>query len=224
MRKPFIAIFALIMMLIPSLGWAENDYIQCAETDKRIFCNLVIPGFISKAKPLLTNGWENTLQINISLLDNSGSRTIQRSRLEATQRCYLDPFDSPCLILWKGAPSWQRYKDENAFIKAMSQFGIQALKLGDLPADNYIVRIEIQISASISKRLNSIRTWFRQNADTGSFFFGNNSLIGSFLGSRAESAEANESVSTRIDSTQFYIDISFHSEELPDIEASDEEY
>ena len=212
MRRLSFLFLALCMLVLPAKSWAEDDYIQCAETEHRIMCNLVIPQFINEARPLLANGWENTLQINISLLNSSATRTIQRSRLEATQRCYLDPFDSPCLILWKGASNWQRYRDENAFVKAMSRFGIQALTLKELPADNYIVRIEIQISASASKRLNAVRTWFRQNADSGSFFFTNSSLIGSFLSSRVESAEANEVYTTTLDSTQFYIDINFSAE------------
>lgn len=214
MRSFYFLIFALLILLIPAQSWAEDDHIQCAETEHRIMCNLVIPKFIETARPLLANGWENTLQINISLLNSTASRTIQRSRLEATQRCYLDPFDSPCLILWKGSTNWQRYRDEAAFVKAMSRFGIQALTLKDLPADNYIVRIEIQISASASKRLNAIRTWFQQNAESGSVFFGNSSLIGSFLSSRVESAQNKEVYTTTIDSTQFYIDIAFDSQQI----------
>ena len=214
MRNFHFLIFALLILLIPVQSWAEEDHIQCAETEHRIMCNLVIPKFIETAQPLLSNGWENTLQINISLLNSTASRTIQRSRIEATQRCYLDPFDSPCLILWKGARNWQRYRDEAAFIKAMSSFGIQALTLKDLPADNYIVRIELQISASASKRLNAVRAWFRQNADSGSGFLGSNSLISSFLSSRVESAENKEIYTTTLDSTQFYIDISFDSQQI----------
>ena len=132
-----------------------------------------------------------------------------RSRLEATQRCYLDPFESPCLVLWRGAAKYQKYKDEDTFIKAMSRFGIQALTLTELPADNYIVRINITIMASASKRLRSIRSWFRQNAGDSGFLSGTGSLISSFLGSRAESTEDDETYQITIDTAQFYIDLDF---------------
>ena len=211
------------MMLFPAFCYAEDDYIQCTENERRVLCNLHIPTFIQKAQSMISNGWENTLQINISLKDSEGSAVIQRSRLEATQRCYLDPFESPCLILWKGATSWQRYRDDKAFIKAMSHFGIQALTLKELPPDNYIVQIEISIFASASKRLNSIRSWFRQNSsESGSFLFGNNSLISSFLSSRAESAENSETLTATFESTQFYIDVSFNEPESEESESDEE--
>ena len=206
--------FWIYIMLVPMLLWCAPcafaaDTVQCTETGKKVICNLSIGNFIKSAKGLLTNGWENTLQINIALLDGSGETVIMRSRLEATQRCYLDPFESPCLVLWRGASKYQKYKNEETFLKAMSRFGIQALTLTELPADNYIIRVSITVMASAAKRLRSIRTWFQQNTSDSGFLAGTGSLISSFLGSRAESAEADESYQITIDTAQFYIDLDF---------------
>ena len=221
--RSYILLLITFILLFPALGYAEEDYIQCTENDRRVLCNLHLPNYIQSAHSMISNGWENTLQINISLTDSSGSTVLQRSRLEATQRCYLDPFESPCLILWKGASHWQRYRDDKAFIKAMSHFGIQALTLKELPPDNYIVQIEISIFASASKRLNSIRSWFRQNAsESGNFLFGNNSLISSFLSSRAESAENSETLTATFESAQFYIDIGFNKNKDESEDSEDE--
>lgn len=204
-----------LLCFVPTLSWAQqNDIVQCAESEKHILCNLSIHSFIKSVSPILTNGWENTIQIDIALLDNSGNKVIQRSRLEATQRCYLDPFASPCLILWRGAPTWQRYRDEETFLKAMSHFGIQALTLTDLPADNYKIRIVIKLTASAQKRLEAIRSWFKQSGnDSGAGVFGNGSFIGSFISSRAEAVE-DEVFETTLETNQFYIDLNFIAPEL----------
>jgi hypothetical protein len=216
MRRLIYLVGLLGIGLLPSMSWAQHsDIVQCAESEKRILCNLSIYDFIERVSPILTNGWENTLQIDIALLNSAGDKVIQRSRLEATQRCYLDPFASPCLILWRGAPTWQRYRDENAFLKAMSHFGIQALTLTDLPADNYKIRIHIQLTASAQKRLESIRSWFKQSgSDSGNGVFGNGSFIGSFLSSRAEAIE-DDVYEIELETTQFYIDLNFVAPELP---------
>lgn len=204
-------IWIACFLLFPSLAWAQQqtNTIQCAESEKRILCNLTLYEFIDRVSPILTNGWENTIQINISLLNSSGDQVLQRSRLEATQRCYLDPFSSPCLILWRGAPTWQRYRDETSFLKAMSHFGIQALTLTDLPADNYKIRVSIQLTASAQKRLESIRSWFKQSSgESNTGLLGSISFIGSFLSSRAEAIQDNVH-EIELETTQFYIDLSF---------------
>lgn len=217
MRRFWFAIMLVPMLLCSSIcAFAADDSVQCTETEKKVICNLFISSFIQSARALLTNGWENSLQINIALLDGSGNKVLMRSRLEATQRCYLDPFESPCLVLWRGAAKYQKYKDEETFIKAMSRFGIQALTLTELPADNYIVRVNITIMASASKRLRSIRSWFRQNAGDSGFLSGTGSLISSFLGSRAESTEDDETYQITIDTAQFFIDLNFSPQQDDD--------
>ncbi|MBQ9817700.1 MAG: hypothetical protein IJM59_09620 [Proteobacteria bacterium] len=219
MKRIVLSIFVLLVCLLPQIAFAEADNVQCTESNKRIFCNLMIPQFIQKISPVLTNGWENSIQIKISLLSSDGEKTLLRSHLEATQRCYLDPFESPCLILWRGASMWQRYRDENAFLSALSQIGIQALTLTDLPPDNYIIRVTIQLMPSARKRMNYIQSWFKStNGDSGSGSWSTGSIISSVLSSRAESVE-EETYSVTLDTNQFYIDITFN----PESEANSEE-
>lgn len=214
-------LLALGFIAFPANAFAESDMVQCTENEKRIVCNLSMPDFIEKIRPILTNGWENTIQIHISLLSGDGEKTIRKSQLEATQRCYLDPFESPCLILWRGASNWLRYRDEAAFLKAFSHFGIQAMTLTELPADNYMIRITIQVMASAQKRLEAIKSWFKSgSSDTENNSWSTNTLIGSFLSSRAENMRS-QSYEMTFETTQFFIDLNFHPPEDDD-EADDE--
>lgn len=218
MKRLIYFIILTAVCLIPQIVMAE-DLIQCTESDKRIVCNLQITEFIEQSRQLLTNGWENTLQIHISLFEADHSSPIARSRLEATQRCYLDPFESPCLILWTGATKWQRYRDEDVFLRALSHFGIQALSLGDnLPAGNYRVRVTVQIMPSASKRLQSISNWFKASSgESGNSLWSTNTLIGSVLSSHASSIEGDVLQKT-IETSNFYIDVSLNDVDTEDAE------
>ncbi|MBQ4359305.1 MAG: hypothetical protein II767_03535 [Proteobacteria bacterium] len=199
-----------------------EDTVQCAEQDRVILCNLTIPNYVRRIRSVLANGWENSITIHISLLSGDGSKTIRKSRLEATERCYLDPFESPCLVLWRGAATWQRYRDEAALVKALSHFGVQAISLDDLPADNYMIRVRIQVAASAQKRLQSLRSWFKQG-DSDAGFWSTNSLIGALLTSQAEAVEGH-SLETTIETSQFYIDLAFSdAEEAADAEPPTED-
>ena len=220
-----LCLLSLMVWAFPKQAFAGTDMVQCTESDKRIVCNLSMPEFIEHVRPILTNGWENTIQINITLLNGNGNKTIKQSRLEATQRCYLDPFESPCLILWRGAPNWLRYRDEAAFLKAFSHIGIQAMTLTELPADNSIIRINIQVMASAQKRLEAIKSWFKTgSSDADNNSWSTNSLIGSFLSSRAENLRS-QSYDTTLETAQFYIDLDFEAPAHPeaDKESTSEE-
>ena len=214
MRKWLLFAFASIWGLIfASSAFAQNDmpqdYLQCVENEQRVICTLHIYNYIQKTKKILTNGWENTVQIDIILMNADQTQSLQRSRLEATQRCYIDPFDSPCLILWRGAKSWQRYKNEEKFLKAISKIGIHALTLRELPPDNYIVKIFVQIAPSAQKRVQSIRNWFKHNTESKGISIGNGTLIGALISSKAEQTEQNgdNAQVLEISTTPFYIDI-----------------
>lgn len=212
MRKILYTVFFILMCLLPQAAMAEADTIQCSESNRNVICRVTIPEFVAKVRQMLTNGWENTIQIQISLMDSASEKVISKSRLEATQRCYLDPFESPCLLLWRGASKWQRYRDENAFLHAFSHFNIQALTLGELPADNYVIRLTMVVVPSAQKRMNSILNWGKTgDGDSGASLWNTNSLIGSVVRSRAEGIE-NQAFVTTLETTQFYIDVSFDSE------------
>lgn len=229
MRAVSVLIFLMALIIAcpayaqPSAVPPPEDAVQCAEQDHVILCNLTIPNYVQSIRSVLANGWENSITIHISLLSGDGSKTIRKSRLEATERCYLDPFESPCLVLWRGAATWQRYRDEAALVKALSHFGVQAIALDELPADNYVIRIHIQVAASAQKRLQSIRSWFK-SGDSDSGFLSANSLIGAILTSHAESL-AGHSLETTLETSQFYIDLAFSGEDAagaPDQEGADD--
>lgn len=219
---PSLLFFALYF-IFPLTAFAEDDYIQCVEDNRRIICTLYISNYIQNTQKILTNGWENTLQIDIDLMDNQQTVILQKSRLEATQRCYLDPFEAPCLILWRGASSWQRYRDESAFLHAISKIGIQALTLSELPADNYIIRATLQIMGSAQKRIESIRNWFKQSNDPKGFSSGNSTLIGAFIGSKAENTESNVQKIT-LSTTPFYIDLDMNNDDIHNNDTTSESH
>lgn len=219
-----LSILAAVFLIgFPTYAYADSDMVQCTENEKRIICNLSMPEFIERVRSTLTNGWENTIQIHIELLSGDGNKTIRKSKLEATQRCYLDPFESPCLILWRGAPNWLRYRDETTFLKAFSHFGVQAMTLTELPADNYMIRVTVQVMASAQKRLEAIRSWFKSgSSDTDGNSWGTNSLIGSFLSSRAENVRSQAHELT-LETSQFYIDLEFNAPDpTPSTDAPEE--
>ncbi|MBS7381102.1 MAG: hypothetical protein KIG72_07545 [Bradymonadales bacterium] len=219
----FLAIFWAC--IYSSNAYAQNpkpdDFLQCVENEQRIICTLNIYNYIQTTKRILTNGWENTIQLDIELMNADKSKVLQRSRLEATQRCYIDPFNTPCLILWRGAKSWQRYNSEDKFIKAISHIGIHALTLKELPPDNYVVRISMQIMGSAQKRVESIRNWFKQANESKNYAFGSSTLIGAILGSKAEKTESIAQ-SIALETTPFYIDINHVPQEQTDIDIDDE--
>lgn len=205
--KKFVIFFTTLAVFVIASHARAEDYIQCTESKGRIMCNLHLVDFIKSVSPVLTNGWENAIQIHISLLQAEGKTVVRRSRLDATQRCYLDPFESPCLILWRGADRWQRYPNESEFLAAVSHFAIQAITLNEIQPDHYIVRISVQVMASVQKRLASIRSWFKSGGDEiGAGSWSTGTLIGSFLGSRAEAVAENGHEIT-LETTRFYIDI-----------------
>lgn len=200
-----VSIFSILMM--PLMGFA--DEIRCTERDYNIYCSLDISQYIENSRQLLTNGWKNTFQIDIALMDYAAQKVIQKSRLEAVQRCYLDPFESPCLILWKGAKSYQRYRDEEVFLNVISKFGIQALTVSELPAGNYVIRIDVQISENAAQRVETMKSWLKQgNGEMGILSIGTGALLTNVFSHRTQEVEDNvSSKKIVLQTTPFYIDV-----------------
>ena len=210
MKRACACILFAVLCLMPVCAFAESDMILCSEDSGSVLCSLRIPEFITRVQPILTNGWENTLKIQIWLMSADGTQKIGRSQLEATQRCYLDPFESPCLILWSGAARWQRYRDEEVFLRALSQFGIQALKLNGVEPGNYFVRMTIQVMPSALKRIESIRAGYRSDGDSSSGTWSTSSFISAVMSSQASRMD-DEIYETTLETLPFYIDPLFSS-------------
>lgn len=211
MKRVYACILCALFCMLPASAFAESDMIICSEDAGSILCSLQISEFITRVQPVLTNGWENTLKIQIWLLSTDGTQKIARSQLEATQRCYLDPFESPCLILWSGAARWQRYRDEEVFLRALSQFGIQALKLDGIEAGNYFVRMTIQVMPSALKRIESIRAGYKaSDGDSSSGSWSTSSFISAVMSSQA-SVMDDEIYETTLETLPFFIDPMFTS-------------
>ncbi len=221
MKRLYAFILLAMICLFPACAFAESDMILCSEDSGSVLCSLQISEFITRVQPVLTNGWENTLKIQIWLMSADGTQKIGRSQLEATQRCYLDPFESPCLILWSGAARWQRYRDEEVFLRALSQFGIQALKLNGIEPGNYFVRMTIQVMPSALKRIESIRAGYRaSDGDSSSGTWSTSSFISAVMSSQASRMD-DEIYETTLETLPFYIDPLFSSRASTDAAEND---
>ena len=113
----FLLLFSLIFSGFSAFG--KDNSIQCIPVDGRMQCQLQLHDFIRSIGEILSNGWENKLFFDIFLINDSGE-TVRRSSLSASQRCYIDPFESPCLLLWSGSDSWQQYRDSQALERALT--------------------------------------------------------------------------------------------------------
>ncbi len=156
----------------------------------------------------MTNGWENQLDIQIDLL-NTDDEVVKTSHLHASQRCYIDPFESPCLVLWRGAKNWRTYRDSSVFLKSLSNLSIHAMKLTDIEPDNYRVRATITVTEGSEKQGDIVKKWFRQSENAG-LRLGESSLIGSFMSVFAPVVESHGDT-TILETTEFYIDITFNA-------------
>ncbi|MCL2326766.1 MAG: hypothetical protein FWC40_09785 [Proteobacteria bacterium] len=213
MRHPFLCVMFVLTGAFGAM-WsttchAREDTLICSEHRQAVICSLSIPNYVQRMAPFLTNGWENAIRIDVLLLDAGGTRVLRKSELQATQRCYLDPFESPCLLLWRGAKNWITYRDEAEFLEAISNFTIQALKLEGLPPDNYRVRVLIHISANNQKQIATVKQWFKQiGSDTAGFHLGETTLVGSFMSIYTAGVE-QPAQTLILETAQFYIDLNF---------------
>lgn len=193
-------------------SYAE-DAIVCADQNQILVCNLSLHDYMNKTSDLMTNGWENQLDIQLDLI-NTEDKIVKTSHLHASQRCYIDPFESPCLVLWKGAKSWRTYRDASAFIKSLSNLSIHAMKLEGIEPDNYRVRATIIVTEGSEKQSDIVKKWFRQSGNAG-LRLGESSLIGSFISVFSPVIQEAPDYHLVLETTEFYIDILFDSHNAP---------
>ncbi len=184
-----------------------EDAIVCADQNQILVCNLSLHDYMNKTSDLMTNGWENQLDIQLDLI-NTEDKIVKTSHLHASQRCYIDPFESPCLVLWRGAKSWRTYRDVSTFIKSLSNLSIHAMKLNGVEPDNYRVRATIIVTEGSEKQSDIVKKWFRQSGNAG-LRLGESSLIGSFISVFAPVIQEAPGYHLVLETTEFYIDILF---------------
>lgn len=204
-----IAFFLFLLLLSLVSGTALADDIQCLEVNGFIQCRMQIPEFVNSIRGTLTNGWENRLAFNIYLLDASGV-TIQESQLKATQRCYIDPFESPCLLLWAGASTWLTYADDVHFLNALSRLRMRVFKLNHLEPGNYRVQVVIRLNMVTEKQANNLRNWLKSSGQEDPTSVGKNTstLLGNFMDAFTQISEGASEAMTTISTMPFYIDLS----------------
>ena len=204
----YVIAAGLCFSALPSYA---DDSIVCADQNQVLVCNIELGNFIQKTSSLMTNGWENQLDIQLDLI-NPEDEIVKTSHLHASQRCYIDPFESPCIVLWRGAKSWRTYRDASVFLKSLSTLSIHAMKLEEVEPDNYRVRATITVTEGSEKQSDIVKKWFRQSGSAG-LRLGESSLIGSFMSVFAPVVESHGD-KTILETTEFYIDITFDASQL----------
>ena len=207
----FCTVLTTCLALFLGLRHANaQDTLSCTGHDNAVVCNLSIPSFVNRMAAIMTNGWENAIVVQAYLQGATNNTIIRQSTLQASQRCYLDPFESPCLLLWRGAKTWITYKNEMEFLNAFANFNIQVFQLKGLAADNYRVRVKITISTNQQKQQEVVKQWFRQSGSDTSFLrLGDTTLVGSFMSAYAISVKEPLDQSVTLETTQFYLDPEF---------------
>ncbi len=206
MRRYLTLILAGLFSVVSSQAFAD-DSILCTAQDQMLVCNLSVENLMTRASKVMTNGWENQIEILYELID-SNENVVKTSKLSAAQRCYIDPFESPCLVLWRGAKAWREYRDERMFLTAMSTITAQAMKLKDLAPDNYRVRATLTVQSGSTRQMQDVKQWFRQSG-TDTSRSSDSSLIGSFISSYTPEALIFSKYIEILETTNFFIDPSF---------------
>ena len=214
----FIKYALLTGFCLFTLSAYAEDTLVCADQNQVLVCNIELNHFIKKTEELMTNGWENQIDIQIELLDTQ-DRVVKTSLLHASQRCYIDPFESPCLVLWRGAKNWRTYRDIPAFLKSLSSLSVHAMRLQTLEPDNYRVRATITVTEGSEKQSDIVKKWFRQSGNAG-LRLGDSSLIGSFMSVFAPDVTEFHHDQIILETTDFYIDVGFDSDQPITLPAS----
>lgn len=207
---------ALGLSIFPTHAALAEDQLDCTVQDKTLICSVSIEDFILSTSSLMTNGWENQIDIRFDLVDN-GEDIIKTSKLHASQRCYIDPFESPCLVLWRGAKTWKTYKDDRAFLRSISSLIVHAMKFKELIADNYKVRMTITVQSGSERETESVKQIFKQTGND--LRLGDSSLVGSFISAYTPNQTSAKLYTAILETPQFYIDLDFKG--LPETPVSE---
>lgn len=200
-----LALASSLSLFTPHSALAE-DLMDCTVQVKTLICSVTLEDFILTTASLMTNGWENQIDIRFELIDNNQD-IIKTSRLHASQRCYIDPFESPCLVLWRGAKTWKTYKDDRAFLRSISSLTVHAMKFKELIADNYKVRMTITVQSGSERETESVKQIFKQTGND--LRLGESSLVGSFISAYTPNQTSAKLYTTVLETPQFYIDLDF---------------
>ncbi len=199
-----------------------EDSISCVEQNKSLVCSVVLDSFMESAATLMTNGWENQIDILFEFNDVNGI-VLKTSSLHASQRCYIDPFESPCLVLWRGAKTWKTYRDDKSFLRSFANLKVHAMKFSVLEPDNYYVRMTITVKAGSEREYDSVKKIFKQTGND--LRLGDSSLVGSFISAYTPAMSSSRLYIKTLETPQFYIDLDFQNSApvLPEINNNNSE-
>lgn len=185
-RRPVhpCALTALLLAaaLCCALPAHASDSLECQITAGTLRCNVDLRDFLDgEIRDTLNNGWENTLHFQLVLLDERG-KVAAVTVTDLTQRCYIDPFDDPCLALWRSARTWDTYDDVDAMIAAIGVFELVSVAVADLPAGTYSARLDVELNPITDEQVSVIRSWLARHRG-GHLVVGKNesSIFGTFV-------------------------------------------
>ena len=159
--------FIAVMIALCSTFWAgesfAKDKLSCEIDDDHISCDVDIRDFINdEIREVLYNGWENSLHFHLVLTDDSGE-VVGLTYAEVSQRCYIDPFDDPCLALWAGSTSWDTYLDLDSMIEAVGRFKLDSVDVDELSDGLYQAALSFELNPITAEQASLVRKWLARN-------------------------------------------------------------
>lgn len=196
----------LLVVCIPADARA-SDSLTCKVDDEAIICEADIEEFLSdEIRDVLNNGWENTLLFNLLLLDEDND-VVGLSYSELSQRCYIDPFDDPCLALWSGSETWDSHQDVDAFIEETASFKLRSVPVSSIPKGTYKARLNVELNPITEEQVNVIRSWLARNRG-GHLVVGKSesSIFGTFVSVFANVRPGHAEAFTTVESNAFKVE------------------
>jgi len=193
-------------LLAPTFAEAADNSIECTAGAEQIVCEVDAREFLNKEiRSVLNNGWENNLHFNL-LIMNSDDDIVGVTYTIVSQRCYIDPFDDPCLALWSGSDSWQTYRDIDGLIAGIGKIRLESVPFENLEEGTYTARLSIELNPITDEQASIIRSWLARSRG-GHLVVGKNdcSIFGTFVSVFANVQAGHAEASIRVDAPPFTI-------------------
>lgn len=192
------------LLTLASPAAAADNTLVCTAGEEQIVCEVDVRQFLTKEiRSVLNNGWENNLHFNL-LVMNSDDDIVGLTYTIVSQRCYIDPFDDPCLALWSGSESWQTYRDIDDLISGIGKIRFESVPFEDLEEGAYSATLSIELNPITDEQASIIRSWLARSRG-GHLVVGKNdsSIFGTFVSVFANVQSGHAEASIRVQSPAF---------------------
>ncbi|MDX9719416.1 MAG: hypothetical protein RBU37_01620 [Myxococcota bacterium] len=202
-KRAALAMLVLCSFCVAASPAVARDSVSCTRDDDDLLCTVELEDFLNEIRPVLNNGWENLLEFNLMLFEVEDETFVGHNFTELSARCYIDPFDDPCLALWSGSESWQSYEDVDEMILGISNFRLVSQGASEL-SGRYFAKLTVALNPITDKQADVIRTWLARHRG-GHMIIGRSdaSIFGTFVSVFANIRSGKAEASKTIDSEVF---------------------